>query len=78
MIKIPEGVTEKLDDWVLSTEPPLSDILPVLADIRRLIRDARVAEAHLVGYAHYDLYGLTDFDETPEDLKENTWDDDDS
>lgn len=56
-----------VDEWVLSERPSVEEAAAQVAAVRRLAREVRIAEAHLVGYLRDEL-GVDDMADVPEEL----------
>jgi hypothetical protein len=56
-----------VDDWVVSQQPSVEAAAAQVAEVRRLAREVRMAEAHLVEYLREELR-LDEFAEVPNDL----------
>jgi hypothetical protein len=72
---IPELAVSEVDRWVLTSRPSVEDVADRLIEVRRLARDARVVEAHLVEYARAEL-DIDEASDVPAELRDDMPEDD--
>jgi hypothetical protein len=51
------------DNWINSHKPSFDDVVKRLAVVRKNQQEMRTVEAHLMGYAHYELQGKDDLED---------------
>jgi hypothetical protein len=56
-----------VDEWVVTQRPSVEDAAAQVAEVRRLAREVRMAEAHLVGYLREELH-LAELADIPEGI----------
>jgi hypothetical protein len=66
--KVPSLPEAKVDRWMLKAKPSIDEVVSMLDRVRRLKAEARLAEAHLIGYAR-ELLALDDMADDPEILR---------
>jgi hypothetical protein len=64
-----------VDDWVVTKRPSVGEAAAQVAEVRRLARQVRMAEAHLVGYLREELR-LDEHADVPEDILPAVYTDD--
>lgn len=56
-----------VDEWVVTERPSVEEAAAQVAEVRRLAREVRMAEAHLVGYLRDELQ-LDEFADVPKEI----------
>jgi hypothetical protein len=56
-----------VDEWVVTERPSVEEAAAQVAEVRRLAREVRMAEAHLVGYLRDELR-LDELADVPEEI----------